>query len=307
MEDRFVAEKRRQPGVAFPSANDQEHIFIIRFDISDFISDDPKKVKEIVRTGLRNICQFFDKISKAEKKIDEVSEDGYITMRSLSDFKFSATIGFGIGFFKKLNIVEKNLPRKLKSMPDFLQLADMRPYSLSQTDFIIQLGADEDYINRWVFQNQIGITKVKRKGAAYNRQSDLLTSAVTDDGDMSDIYSIIRSWAKITDIHAGFQRLDGKNLLGFNDGISNPSRLSNNVVWTTGQDEVEKFRDGTYMVFQKIEHDLDKWRNLDEEKQERWIGRSKGTGLLLGTLSRNEDQVLASDMHSSNELKGVSP
>ena len=124
---------------------------------------------------------------------------------------------------------------------------------------------------------------------------------------MSDIYSIIRSWAKITDIHAGFQRLDGKNLLGFNDGISNPSRLSNNVVWTTGQDEVEKFRDGTYMVFQKIEHDLDKWRNLDEEKQERWIGRSKGTGLILGTLSRNEDQVLASDMHSSNELTRSAP
>ena len=40
---------------------------------------------------------------------------------------------------------------------------------------------------------------------------------------------------------AGFQRMDGKNLLGFNDGISNPFRLSNDVIWATYKDEeIEK-------------------------------------------------------------------
>ena len=53
-----------------------------------------------------------------------------------------------------------------------------------------------------------------------------------------------------------------------------------------------------YMVFQKIEHDLERWRNMDEEIQELWIGRSKGTGLLLGTLSKNEDRKLAADLYS---------
>src|SRR3954447_154582 len=41
-----------------------------------------------------------------------------------------------------------------------------------------------------------------------------------------------------------------------------------------------------YMVFQKIEHDVERWRKMDEERQELWIGRSKATGLLLGTIPR---------------------
>ena len=58
----------------------------------------------------------------------------------------------------------------------------------------------------------------------------------TDD-DPPDIYTALKGWAKVIDVHAGFQRLDGKNLLGFNDGISNPFRLVNNVTWTTRDDE----------------------------------------------------------------------
>jgi Dyp-type peroxidase family len=55
------------------------------------------------------------------------------------------------------------------------------------------------------------------------------------------------------------------------------------------------------MVFQKIEHNLGIWLNMTEEKQEQWVGRSKGTGLLLGTLSKREDRKLARDMHSDKE------
>ena len=57
MERQYVEQKRRQPGVAFPSANDQEHVLIIRFDIDDFISENAKEHKEITRTGLRTLCQ----------------------------------------------------------------------------------------------------------------------------------------------------------------------------------------------------------------------------------------------------------
>ena len=34
-----------------------------------------------------------------------------------------------------------------------------------------------------------------------------------------------------------------------------PERLRNDVIWTTGNDEIGVLVDGTYMVFQKIEHD----------------------------------------------------
>jgi Dyp-type peroxidase family len=302
LERHYIEEKRRQPGIAFPSATNQEYILIIRFNISDHIFNNNDNGGEIVRTGLKRLCELFDRIDKNEKKINQLSDDGDIIPRSLSEFNFSATLGFGQGFFRKLNISKNNTPKRLKALPDYSELADPVPYTLLQTDFIIQLGAREDYINRWVFQNQIGISKkVKRRYPSSITQMEQAISGVTNDTMAPDIHNAIMPWARITDLHVGFQRIDGKNLMGFNDGISNPFRLSNNVIWTTRQDEDEKFQDGTYMVFQKIEHDLEKWQNMHEEKQELWIGRSKATGLLLGTLSREEDQKLGLEMNSSNE------
>lgn len=302
IEKRFIKEKRRQPGVAFPSATSQEHVLIIRFDISDSISGNETYCKGIVRTGLKILCDLFNKIVSDRMMMNELSDDGDIIPMPLSRFNFSATIGFGLGFFEKLGIPERNIPRKLKTMPHYSELADPIPYSLHQTDFIIQLGAQDDYVNRWVFRNQIGIIiKQQKTKFASKTALDQYGSGGIDNNDPPDIYTAIKPWARITDIHAGFQRLDGKNLLGFNDGISNPFRLANNVIWTTRQDE-DKFQDGTYMVFQKIEHDLEKWQTLHVEKQELWIGRSKGTGLLLGTLSKDEDQKLASDLLSTNEV-----
>jgi Dyp-type peroxidase family len=99
--------------------------------------------------------------------------------------------------------------------------------------------------------------------------------------------------------------VDGRNLMGFNDGVSNPRRLSplfDQTVWTTQADEGDRpdFIDGTYMVFQKIVHDLDQWRALDRPTQEAWVGRSKGTGLLLGTIPPDEDTALALALRSND-------
>jgi Dyp-type peroxidase family len=122
-----------------------------------------------------------------------------------------------------------------------------------------------------------------------------------------DIVSAIQGWATITDLHAGFQRIDGRNLMGFNDGVSNPKPDDDNgifekVVLTTKYDEEsEELARGTYMVFQKIEHDLDQWRELSLDEQQEWVGRSKGTGLLLGTLDEDEDDPLALNLRSNNE------
>lgn len=300
-ERRFKEEKRKQAGIAFPSALSQEHLLIIRFHIVDNISGDKEKDKGIVRQGLKNLCSFLDKIEKDKIKLDQILEDGDIIPQPLSKFGFSSTIGFGVGFFDKLGIAKGNRPMNIKRMPDNDELGDTSQYTLLQTDFIIQLGADEDYVNRWVFQNSTNIQdKKEKRNLSPASTSKTYALEHLDGQDPQDIFTALIPWAKITDIHAGFQRLDGKNLLGFNDGISNPDRLSNNVVWTTAEDEKDKFKDGTYMVFQKIEHDLARWQNMKIEKQEQWIGRSKATGLLLGTLPRDQDRKLASDMHSDN-------
>ena len=146
------------------------------------------------------------------------------------------------------------------------------------------------------------LPRKKKKNAAHSTQPGRFGSLDIDEDEPPDIHTAIKPWARITDFHAGFQRLDGKNLLGFNDGVSNPFRLANNVIWTTRQDEGEKFQDGTYRVFQKIEHDLDEWQKMHEEKQELWVGRSKGTGLLVGTLSIDEDSKLALEIRANNEI-----
>ena len=152
-------------------------------------------------------------------------------------------------------------------------------------------------MNRWVFKtDSYPITpfeerRYERGGLKQNAEEKIY-----------DISAAVSEWAIVTDIHSGFQRLDGRNLMGFVDGISQPERLGNDVIWTTGNDEIGGPIDGTYMVFQKIEHDLERWEKLGVREQEKWVGRSKGTGLLLGTLSSEEDEKLANDCRSNNPM-----
>ena len=212
---------------------------------------------------------------------------GYIS--SPDEFNFSATIGFGISLFDKLGIPADRRPKRLKSMPDHSGLADIAPYSLEQTDLIIQLGSRVDFINRWVLENNFEPTNEREKK-------------------IHDIVSAIRGWAIVTDVHAGFQRLDGRNLMGFNDGLSNPNPGAgeefDRFVWITEDDkELEEFTNGTYMVFQKIAHDLDQWRSLDVKQQEQWVGRDKVTGLLLGTPQLTDDFRKRVDNREEDALK----
>jgi Dyp-type peroxidase family len=294
-------EKRKQPGIAFPSPRKQEYILIIRLDIA---KSHPSDV-EVVRRGLKKLCNFFDRIDRSIIKIDELTDNGEIVRSPISKYNFTATVGFGIGFFEKLNIDPKNRPRRLYAMPNHIGLHDPIPQIMSQTDMIIQLCSRKEFVNRWVFQNDVSpvIPEYKTKDHHPKSYYSLREKNNVDNQtnvDVQDIVTAVRDWVIVTDVHAGFQRLDGRNLMGFNDGISNPDRLQNDYVWTTKGDENEKFKDGTYMVFQKIEHDLEQWRKLRVTEQQRWIGRSKGTGLLLGTLAKDEDEKLASDCRSDD-------
>jgi Dyp-type peroxidase family len=300
LERSYREKKRRQAGVEFPSAKTQEQLLIIRFNISPSVLE--KDDLDEARSGLRQLCIMFDEMDKGNIKIDNLLPNGEMKMAKLSDFNFSATVGFGKGFFEKLKINPRNYPKKLKEMPNHIGLGDSKPYSLWQTDFIIQLCSTHEDVNRWVFQHFTAKPIDNDKSNASPNASYYQQKRKDGIGKLpNEIYLAVFNWAQIVDMHAGFQRIDGRNLLGFNDGISNPRRLSNDVVWTTIQEEDQKFTDGTYMVFQKIEHDLEKWQTMSVEEQEELIGRSKGTGLLLGTLPKEQDRKLASDMRSENQ------
>lgn len=304
-------EKRKQPGIEVPRPGDQQYLLIIRLDLTSPPPSPPPSIpsshpsspssllaksKDVLRNevqkGLKRLCGLFEQIEIGKKKIDKLDKDGKVNQRRLEDFKFSATIGFGMGFFDKLSIPDDERPKKMKSMPDHFGLGDVTPYSLAQTDLIIQLGSTSDVVNRWVFENKVESKEEEGDDdkSKLNKNKDKQEG---EEEDTSDIITSIAGWATITDIHAGFQRMDGRNLMGFNDGVSNPRPGSgykfDSVVWTTEKDEGPILKDGTYMVFQKIEHDLDQWRGLSAEEQEEWVGRNKFTGLLLGT-PENDDK-----------------
>ena len=164
---------------------------------------------------------------------------------------------------------------------------------MGQTDLIIQLGSSEDFVNHWVLENSIQPPPEDNEDSDNQGKDSTISPLQRENLETPDIVQAITGWATITDVNAGFQRIDGRNLQGFNDGVSNPRRLSplfDDIVWTKTPDD--NFKDGTYMVFQKIEHDLDQWRELELDEQEEWVGRSKGTGLLLGTLDEDKDRDL---------------
>ena len=89
------------------SAAEQEHLLILRFNISDF-SGDKNEDRIIVRSGLRSLCNLIENLTNGSKRIDELSGEGYLEPKSLSEFNFTCTIGFGIGFFEKLDIIKRN-------------------------------------------------------------------------------------------------------------------------------------------------------------------------------------------------------
>jgi Dyp-type peroxidase family len=316
---KLKAEGRKQPGVEFPTPGDQPHILIIRIDLTRQVRSDRSNLDvDVVRRGLRRLCDLFERISKGEKTIEKLGHDGKLHRKHLvEDHMFTATVGFGPGFFDKLNVILDKRPKRLRIMPDHSELGDPTPYSLAQTDLIIQIASSQDYINRYVLENTLQPSKeVEGKGAITDcpqgvflkpDQSCCADGQIVEKGEKCtpDITSALAGWATIVDVNAGFQRLDGRNLMGFNDGVSNPipgsGVLFDDVVWTTKQDEDENLNDGTYMVFQKIEHDLDQWCQLSIAQQEDWVGRKKTTGLLKGTLSDEEDKILGQNLNSPND------
>jgi deferrochelatase/peroxidase EfeB len=283
-------ERRKQMGVESPTSRHQPHILIIRLNLSRQLRSGGLN---IVRSGLRRLCGLLERINNGEKTVDELGDDGKLLRKHLSaDYQFTATLGFGLGFFDRLNISMEKRPKHLREMPDHIELGDPTPFTLTQTDLIIQIASSSDYINRWVLENTLQadqqVNGETGKDAIANCPEGLIlkpNQRCCSDGQIiekgekctPDITSALEGWATIVDVNAGFQRLDGRNLMGFNDGVSNPipgsGFLFDDVVWTTKQDEGENLKDGTYMVYQKIEHDLDQWRRLSLSQQEDWVGR----------------------------------
>lgn len=284
----MIGAKRRQAGIAFPPPRKQNYVLIIRLDII------PVNNPMTVSNGLRRLCTFLEHIDRGIIQMEDKTDKGETVWSTLSKNDFTATIGFGKRFFKKQNILEK-CPKYLYNMSEPSELGDIFPYTLQQTDMILQLASNDYSVNRLVLQNDSYLRYSKQYPTKYQ------TDSFYSEEPALDIMGSLFKWARLTDVQSGFHRTDGRNLMGFYDGISNPDRLIDDI-WIS-DDEDPVIADGTYMVFQKIEHDLRQWDQLDIRAQEKWVGRSKATGLLLGTLSAEEEKKLTSDLRSDDLVK----
>ena len=88
------------------------------------------------------------------------------------------------------------------------------------------------------------------------------------------IMAAIGDWVTVQDHVTGFRYFDARDLLGFVDGTENPTGRAAAAAALIGAAEPD-FGNGSYVIVQKYLHDLEAWKALSTEQQERIIGRTK--------------------------------
>ena len=135
---------------------------------------------------------------------------------------------------------------------------------LLSDEFVIQIIADSEFFT------SRAVVEVWKQGNKINKQysksagNELIT---------------------ITGVYGGFRRPDGRNWLGFHDGVSNLTSSERSYVIPISSHHL-KIQDewtinGTYLAFMRIKVDLEKWVDIQVDEQEKIIGRDKLTGCPL--------------------------
>jgi len=93
----------------------------------------------------------------------------------------------------------------------------------------------------------------------------------------------------IEEIH-GFRYWDSRTILGFVDGTENPHGPDRELFGIVGDDDAF-YKGGSYLFVQKYIHDLNAWKALSTEDQEKVIGRYKSNDIEMA------DEVKPSNSH----------
>ena len=116
---------------------------------------------------------------------------------------------------------------------------------------------------------------------------------------------------KFSKFYTGFQRDDGRSWLGFHDEVSNmkssKERLDAIAIDTINNKLLPRdywTRNGTYMVYLRLEIDLDMWNTIDRRNQELIIGRDKLRGSPIVGIDKNGNPVTNKALPSAYEVHG---
>ena len=118
---------------------------------------------------------------------------------------------------------------------------------------------------------------------------------------VDQIMGFARDFTTVENETKGFRYLDGRAIIGFIDGTENPEVIESSDYAVIG-DEDPEFINGSYAFAQRYIHNMDSWKGLSTEDQEKAIGRHKFSDLEL-----KDDEKLknAHNVVSKDERDGV--
>lgn len=123
---------------------------------------------------------------------------------------------------------------------------------------------------------------------------------------VDQIMGYLRPVTELVDETQGFRYFEGRAIIDFIDGTENPVD-EEAVEWGVIGDEDPDFINGSYAFAQKYVHDLDAWRALPTEMQEKFIGRHKFSDIELEDDEKDPQahNVVAQDNRDGEEHKIV--
>ena len=123
---------------------------------------------------------------------------------------------------------------------------------------------------------------------------------------VDQIMSFLRPVVDVVDETHGFHYLEGRAIIDFIDGTENPVGEEAKE-WAIIGEEDPDFINGSYAFAQKYVHDLDAWRALPTEVQEKYIGRRKYSDIELEDDEKDPraHNVISQDNRDGEEHKIV--
>ena len=123
---------------------------------------------------------------------------------------------------------------------------------------------------------------------------------------VDQIMSFLRPVVDVVDETHGFHYLEGRAIIDFIDGTENPVGEEAKEWAIIGAEDPE-FINGSYVFAQKYIHDLDAWRALPTEVQEKYVGRRKYSDLELSDEEKDPraHNIISQDNRDGEEHKIV--
>ncbi len=97
---------------------------------------------------------------------------------------------------------------------------------------------------------------------------------------VSQLMQFLSPIAEVIDETKGFRYFEGRAIIGFIDGTEAPSAVDAAEYALIGEEDSE-FENGSYAFAQKWIHDMNFWKSLSTDTQEKAVGRQKFTDLEL--------------------------